>query len=169
MALAKFAAFVVFSLAFLSRSDAFRRSIKPNVTPKENSTTDREPPENKFYLEIGTHKCRDSYARCTEKICHKYKGRSMKRIIKKICKKTCGHCRAFSPPACFSSKYGCCWNYLTSALGPGGKGCPPCDDSRRYPFICQRFQTYCRRRGISGVWMRGHCPDACGHCAIWQF
>ena len=71
---------------------------------------------------------------------------------------------AHSPPACFSSPYGCCWDYLTSALGPYGRGCPPCSDNRRYPSVCRRFKTYCLRRGISGRWMRGYCPDSCGHC-----
>lgn len=75
---------------------------------------------------------------------------------------------ALSPPACFNSEFGCCWDYVTSALGPGGKGCPPCDDNRRYPNVCQRFRTYCRRKGISGRWMRGNCPYACGHCGTFM-
>lgn len=75
---------------------------------------------------------------------------------------------ALSPPACFNSEFGCCWDYVTSALGPGGKGCPPCSDNRRYPNVCQRFRTYCRRKGISGTWMRGNCADACGHCGTFM-
>ena len=76
---------------------------------------------------------------------------------------------AESPPKCFSSEFGCCWDYISAALGPGGKGCPPCDDNRRYPNVCHRFKTYCRRKGISGKWMRGNCPDACGHCGTYMY
>ncbi|XP_028400443.1 uncharacterized protein LOC114523653 [Dendronephthya gigantea] len=126
-------------------------------------------PKNNFQLTLLTT-CRDRLPRCNKPgYCEKYNTRRWKKVMRMNCKRTCNHCPAPSPPACFSSQYGCCWDYITSALGPGGKGCPPCNDNRRYPYVCRRFKTYCRRKGISGKWMRGNCPDSCGHCAIWQF
>ena len=74
---------------------------------------------------------------------------------------------AQSPPGCFNSEYGCCWDYATPAIGPGGRGCPPCEDNPRYPNVCQRFKTYCLRKGISGRWMRVNCPSSCGHCGTY--
>ncbi|CAB3987314.1 Hypothetical predicted protein [Paramuricea clavata] len=139
--------------------------------PKQDTSASEEEsqyPKNAFYLTLES-KCRDRYIDCTEEYCYRIKTSWWKKKMRRQCKRTCGYCRALSPPACFNSQYGCCWDYVTAALGPGGKGCPPCDDNRRYPNVCRRFKTYCLRKGISGKWMRGHCPDACGHCAIWQF
>ncbi|XP_046840569.1 uncharacterized protein LOC124434710 isoform X2 [Xenia sp. Carnegie-2017] len=125
--------------------------------------------QNRFSLSIES-RCRDRLLGCDKPgFCYKHRAKFWKRMIRRNCKKTCGHCRAPSPPACVNSEFGCCWDYITTALGPGGLGCTRCEDNIRYPYVCKRFRKYCRKSGVSGKWMRLNCPNACGHCDIWQF
>ncbi|XP_048582152.1 uncharacterized protein LOC5513722 [Nematostella vectensis] len=89
--------------------------------------------------------------------------RKRKYIMKKFCQKECGLCKALAPPICQSTTYGCCWDN-TIAEGPNGQGCPACYD--RYPHTCKQFDDYCIKPGRNGRFIRYHCFNSCGRCAM---
>ncbi|XP_032239196.1 uncharacterized protein LOC116619011 isoform X2 [Nematostella vectensis] len=116
--------------------------------------------------DIDIHICEDAKRESKAGLCELWEKlgycQFAKHIMKRFCRKTCGFCKAPAPLKCHSSKYGCCWDKRTEALGPNGKGCPYCYDV--YPHSCGQFDDYCHKRGRNGRFIRYHCFKRCGAC-----
>jgi len=93
--------------------------------------------------------CRDKRSNCKL-----LKHKCSKRIVKNLCKDTCGGCRAELPVDCSLTKFGCCWDNITIAKGPNNKGCAICAD--KY-YECMHFKDQCYHHQ-----MRMICPVTCG-------
>ncbi|XP_065068653.1 uncharacterized protein LOC135693971 [Rhopilema esculentum] len=113
--------------------------------------------------------CADLTAACKSRkfLCfHSY----LKMKLRYFCPETCEYCgKAFAPPPCLDSKYGCCWDKSTPALSPIGSGedsCPPCQDKQSSAF-CNHFKIDCfdfHPAHIKGKQIRGFCPETCRVC-----
>jgi len=99
-------------------------------------------------------KCKDNLR--TE-ICRKYKPLcTYFKIVRQVCAESCGKCeRANHPVPCQASKYGCCWDNFTRALGPQKEGCPACNDMHK---DCKYLKDRCAERAA----VRRVCPVTCG-------
>nr|QNH72532.1 toxin candidate TRINITY_DN31621_c1_g1_i2 [Pachycerianthus maua] len=115
--------------------------------------------------DLGNHKRGSCNFKDSHVNCPKYKGLcSMLKQIRDNCKKTCEvPCRAPAPPACASSKFGCCWDLETEATGKNQEGCPACKDARSF---CMFFKSSCEEGQRSYKYMKTHCPETCGYCDL---
>ncbi|XP_031567251.1 papilin-like [Actinia tenebrosa] len=92
--------------------------------------------------------------------------------MSELCPKSCGRCKnqgkAASPPACYKSKYGCCYDGVTPAVSDDkrpGVGCPFCKD--RYPHACKQFghRFWCLGKFPRPRFFLSHyCFRQCGFC-----
>lgn len=103
-------------------------------------------------------------------VCKKYP-----KLMRTACQFTCGWCnrsnggtyaselkKQFDQPACQRSPYGCCWDQETSARGPGGYGCPACQDNYKF---CQGFVRDCNSsQSKNRDFMMRHCKHTCTYC-----
>ncbi|XP_031574448.1 uncharacterized protein LOC116308207 [Actinia tenebrosa] len=111
--------------------------------------------------------CEDSPRESKNGLCDSWEKagycKKAREIMKTYCKKTCGMCKARSPVACKRSKFGCCWDN-DPAKGINGEGCLPCFDI--YRITCPQFKDYCGRQDRNGRFIRYHCFNTCGRCAM---
>eukprot|EP00112_Aurelia_sp_Birch-Aquarium-sp1_P015872 Seg3551.1 transcript_id=Seg3551.1/GoldUCD/mRNA.D3Y31 product="putative protein ZK643.6" protein_id=Seg3551.1/GoldUCD/D3Y31 len=78
------------------------------------------------------------------------------KIIREMCAQTCGICkRAYYPIPCQATRFGCCWDNFTKALGPKKEGCPACIDMHA---DCKYLKDRCPERAA----VRRVCPITCG-------
>jgi len=97
--------------------------------------------------------CQDTFE---PEVCEKYKDHCFKvEKVTKLCKKTCNDCRAISPLSCKASKFGCCWDNITTSEDEFGKGCPHCVDKKSGDG-CAKLKSQC---GFAHV--RRACPTTC--------
>lgn len=92
----------------------------------------------------------------------------VKRMMRKLCYETCNFCEPPSPEVCYDyrkkeiSAYGCCWDGIIAATGPGGQGCPVCENSKSRRF-CLMMKQMCFTRENHKL-LRISCPETCGYC-----
>lgn len=100
--------------------------------------------------------CKD---KISSTICGKYtKYCDISDSLKKLCKRTCGFCRAISPPPCTIFPYGCCWDGITIANGPNNKGCPVCKDNHK------KCHLIASSKNCKDTKFKRTCPVSCGLC-----
>lgn len=80
--------------------------------------------------------------------------------LKKNCYKSCGYCRAPSPPACMMHPQGCCWDGTTFVKD----GCQPCVDASNVGRLCNNLKAECDNKYSPGKWMKKNCPVSCKFC-----
>ncbi|XP_073257634.1 uncharacterized protein [Porites lutea] len=92
----------------------------------------------------------------------------VKNMMKKLCYETCNFCEPPAPEKCYDyrkgevSVHGCCWDGIIAATGPGGQGCPACENSRSRQF-CSMMKHMCFTRTNYKL-LRISCPETCGYC-----
>lgn len=94
----------------------------------------------------------------------------VKTMMRKLCYETCNFCVPPSPEVCYVndvrghrvSEHGCCWDGIIPATGPGGQGCPACENSKSRNF-CLLMKDMCFTRENHKL-LRISCPETCGYC-----
>lgn len=104
--------------------------------------------------------CKDEIS---QKVCKKYeKYCDISESLKTLCKRTCGYCRAVSPLPCQNFPFGCCWDGVSIAAGPGQKGCPACKDTHKKCYVLAKGKN-CQITSVKRA-----CPVSCGLCPSCQ-